>query len=162
MSANIGHDGRGVTYVAVRSDKMADSLLKYGLKERKSFDTKFPFNIDKAYYRHVIRGIIDGDGSIQAYPFVTKDGRHKFAHSISCCGSHRLMTEMVSAISDQLQLKSTPKVYDYKKRVLSEFRISRIEDVKTFGDWLYADATIFLKRKKFNYDLIVDHYSLNG
>ncbi len=162
LKSIVGNDGRGSSYVAVRSNIMANSLLKYDLKERKSFDTKFPFNIGESYYRHVIRGIIDGDGSIQAYPYVTKDGRNKFRHSISCCGTNRLMQDMVSVICNQLQLKTVPSVYDYKNRKLSEFKVSNIEDLKKVGDWLYTDATIFLKRKKFNYDLILDHYRLNA
>jgi hypothetical protein len=39
---------------------------------------------------HLIRGIFDGDGSIQA-KLNEKDERNRFLHSISFCGTHRLM-----------------------------------------------------------------------
>lgn len=161
LSSKIGHDGRGSCYVAVRSDVMAKSLEKYGLKERKSFETVFPFMVDKKFYRHVIRGIIDGDGTIQACPYRSSDGRIRFRHMIGCCGTHRLMSEMLDVINENLKLSFVPVVYDYKNRSLSEFHITKINDMDKLGKWIYSEATVFLERKKLSFDLFVDHYSLD-
>lgn len=162
VSTKISSDGRGSSYVAIRSTHMADALLKYGITERKSFDTHFPFSVDKTLYRHLIRGIIDGDGSIQAFSNKSQNGKIKFLHSISCCGTHNLMKEMVDVIDECIKLSHKPAVYDYKNRTLSEFRISSIEDMNKLGEWIYTDATIYMERKKYHFDLFKDHYGLNN
>lgn len=160
-STKISEDGRGSSYIAIRSNKMADDLEKYGVIPRKSFKTRFPFEVNKEYYRHIIRGIMDGDGSIQAHLSrnITSD-KIRFLHSISFCGSHRLMCEIVNVISSCLKLKVQSTVYDYKNRKLSEFKIQNVDDMKTFGEWVYKDANIYLLRKKEQYDKFKEYYNL--
>lgn len=160
-SIKISEDGRGSSCISIRSNKMADDLEKYGVVPRKSFITRFPFEIDKKYYRHVIRGIMDGDGSIQAHltKNITTD-KIRFLHNISFCGSHRLMCEIVDVIMSCLKLKVQPTVYDYKNRTLSEFKIQNVDDMKTFGEWIYKDSTVYLLRKKEQYDKFKEYYNL--
>lgn len=161
LSSKVAKDGRGSEYIAVRSTIMAKSLSKYGVVPRKSFLTYFPFNVDKKYYSHLMRGIIDGDGSIQAYfHYTPKDNRNRFKHSISCCGTHRLMSDMVDIIKSIISLHNDIKVYDYKNRSLSEFKITQINDMYEFGKWLYKDAKIFLIRKYENFQKFIEHYKL--
>lgn len=159
-TTKISEDGRGSSYIAIRSNKMADDLEKYGVIPQKSFKTRFPFEVDKKYYRHLIRGIIDGDGSIQTYWHTPKDGRKRFKHSISCCGTHRLMSEMIDVITKELKLEFKPVVYDYKNRTLSEFKVTNINDMLKFGNWLYDKSNIYLYRKKDNYDMFLNRYKL--
>lgn len=160
-TTKISEDGRGSSYIAIRSNKMADDLEKYGVIPRKSFKTRFPFEVNKKYYRHIIRGIMDGDGSIQAHlsKNITSD-KIRFLHNISFCGSHRLMCDIVNVISSRLKLKVQPTVYDYKNRTLSEFKIQNADDMKTFGEWVYKDANIYLLRKKEQYDKFKEYYNL--
>jgi hypothetical protein len=160
-SSKVASDGRGSSYVAIRSDIMANDLKKYGVVPRKSFITRFPYEADPKFYRHIMRGIIDGDGSIQAYSHYTrKDNRNRFVHNISCCGTHRLMCEMIDVINENIALNNRVKVYDYKNKVLSQFGISERNDMFHLGKWLYDDATVFLARKKFAFDNFVKHYNL--
>ncbi|MEE0930544.1 MAG: hypothetical protein UIM53_06045 [Acutalibacteraceae bacterium] len=64
----VAHDGRGCSQITIYSNKMAKDLEKYGIVPRKSLSTIFPQNIDnKDMYRHILRGIFDGDGSIGFY-----------------------------------------------------------------------------------------------
>lgn len=60
----------------------------------------------------------------------------------------------------KLGLKTIPKVYNYLDRNLSDIKINSKNDMYIFGEWLYKDATIFLKRKKDKYDLFKSHYNL--
>lgn len=160
-NTKISSDGRGSSYIAIRSTKLADDLSKWGVVERKSFITRFPFNIPKEYYRHVIRGIIDGDGHIDAYFHYTEnDNRNRFNHKISCCGTYRLMSEMVNIICNNIYIENRPSVYTYKSRELSEFKVSNINDMFNFGEWLYNNATIYMVRKYENYIKFKQHYSL--
>ena len=160
LSSIVASDGRGSSCVAARSDIMANYLEKYGIVPRKSFNTRFPFEIDSKFYRHVIRGIFDGDGSIHVGKYRTREGRIKNRHKMSFCGTKRLMDELVSTIMEQTKIKTCPHVYSYKTRCLSEFRISNIEDMYEFGKWLYEDSTIFMKRKHDKFDSFVTKFNL--
>ena len=154
-NTNIGHDGRGCGQMAVRSDIMAKDLEKYGVTPRKTLTTFLP-KVDEKYMHHLIRGIFDGDGSIRA---VQTDTKNRFAHYIAFCGTHQLM-EQISDYCKSLKLETIPLVYDYDNKVLSDIRIQSVSDMYVFGEWLYKDATIFLKRKKDTYDFFKEHYNL--
>ena len=158
-NTSIGHDNRGCGQIAVRSNIMAADLAKYGVVPRKSYSTYLP-KITYEMMPHLIRGIFDGDGSIIAKPSPNKDGHNRFLHSISFCGTHKLMEDISNYIFEHLNLKQKPSVYDYKDRQLSELKIQNIEDMKTFGDWIYNYSTIYLNRKKDIYDNFLKHYNL--
>lgn len=154
-NTNIGYDGRGCGQIAVRSDIMANDLQQYGVVPRKSLLTYLP-NIEDKYMNHLMRGILDGDGSIRAQQ---TDINNRFAHYISFCGNRQLM-EDISNYCKKLNLNIIPKVYIYQNRNLSDIKIQNKEDMYTFGEWLYKDATIYLTRKKDKYDYFKSHYNL--
>lgn len=153
-NTNIGHDGRGCGQIAVRSNIMAEDLKKYGIVPCKTLSTYLP-DIDKKYLPHLIRGIFDGDGSI-----MFKKHNIKYLHSISFCGSHQLMEDLVDIFQQYLTLKTIPQVYDYHDKHLSDLKLQNYHDIVALGNWMYKDATIYLKRKKDVYQSILTH--LNG
>lgn len=154
-NTSIGHDGRGCGQIAVRSNIMAKDLAKYGVVPRKSEYTYLP-EIEDKYMSHLIRGILDGDGSIQA----KLNKNNKFLHSISFCGTHQLMQDISDYCFNKLSLKKKPTIYDYKDRKLSETKIQNINDMTKFGNWIYRDANIFLIRKKNIYLDFINHYNI--
>ena len=153
-NTSIGHDGRGCSQIVVRSDIMAKDLVKYGVVPRKSFDTFLP-NVSRDMMPHLLRGIMDGDGSIKANQ-TNVHGR--YAHAISFCGSHRLMQDIANWCINNFIV--TTFVYDYKNRSLSEIKIQSIESMYKFGELIYKDATIYMKRKYDLYQSFKDHYNL--
>lgn len=159
VNTSVGHDGRGCGQIAVRSNIMAEDLAKYGVIPRKSYSTYLP-KVSYEMMPHLIRGIFDGDGSIMAKPNLNNDGHSRFLHSISFCGTHKLMEDISNYSFEYLNLKQKPLVYDYKDRQLSELKIQNIEDMQTFGDWMYNHSTIYLNRKKVIYDNFLQHYNL--
>lgn len=117
-NTSISYDGRGCGQIAIRSDIMATELAKYGVIPRKSYFTYLP-QINNKYMNHLIRGIFDGDGSIQA-----KMGKNnRFLHSFSFCGSHQLMEDLSNYLTTELNLKIKPQVYDYQDKNLSDIKI---------------------------------------
>lgn len=154
-NTNIGYDGRGCGQIAVRSNIMAKDLEQYGVVPRKSALTYLP-QIDDTYMNHLIRGIFDGDGSIRA---IETKQNNRFAHYISFCGTHQLM-EDISNYCKKLNLNTIPKVYDYADKELSDIKIQAKEDIYTFGEWMYKNATIYLNRKKDKYNYFKEHYNL--
>lgn len=159
VNTSVGYDGRGCGQIAVRSNIMAEDLAKYGVVPRKSYSTYLP-KISYEMMPHLIRGIFDGDGSIMAKSSLNNDGHNRFLHSISFCGTHKLMEDISNYSFEYLNLKQKPLVYDYKDRQLSELKIQNIEDMQTFGDWMYNHSTIYLNRKKAIYDNFLQHYNL--
>lgn len=159
-NTSINYDGRGCGQIAVRSNIMAEDLAKYGVIPHKSYCTYLP-KISNQYMWHVLRGIFDGDGSILAKPSPNNDGHNRFLHSISFCGTHKLMDDISNYLYENLAFKQKPTVYDYKDRQLSELKIQNIDDIYLFGTYIYKGATIFLDRK---YKIFLDfkeHYNLN-
>lgn len=158
INTSISKDGRGCGQIAIRSNLMADDLKQYGVVPRKSYITYLP-KINDIYMSHLIRGILDGDGSILAKPSPKQDGHNRYLHSISFCGSHQLMEDIAKYLYNNLQLKQPIQVYDYQDKNLSDIHIQNYEDMEKVGDWLYEDATIYLVRKNNIYNLFKEHYN---
>ena len=152
---NLGHDGRGCVQYAVRSLKMANDLAKYGVVPRKTLCSYLPEIEDKSQLRHLIRGLIDGDGGIYAHMH-----NNKFSHQIKLCGTERLMYDVLECIDSELHLKYKPKVYTYRNRPLSMLQISNIQDMNKLGHWLYNDASVYMDRKYRKFLDFQKHYGL--
>lgn len=145
---SLSFDGRGCYTMAIRSNKLANSLSKYGLIPQKTLKTYLPTNISDIFMNHLFRGILDGDGNIYV-----KMLHNCFVHRVSYCGTHTLMHDMSIYLFNKLNLLHCPKVYDYRNRNLSEFKIQGFNDVNKFLNWIYTDANIFLTRKYEKYIL---------
>lgn len=150
----VANDGRGCCYMAVRSNKIAQDLSRYGLVPKKTCLSYLPQNIPSKLMKHLVRGLLDGDGNLYIKPH-----KGKFIHRVSFCGTERLMSELSDYLSSNLNLRTKPKVYVYKDRNLSEFKIQNYEDVTKFLHWIYDDATIFLRRKKEKSDFYFQYLS---
>ena len=71
------------------------------------------------------------------------------------------MQDIIDYLKENLELTSAPSVYDYQHKDLSDFKLQRIQDMYTFGEWMYKDATIFLERKRKAYLEFKEYYNLN-
>jgi len=71
------------------------------------------------------------------------------------------MTEISEYITNILFLQAKPTIYNYSDKSLSDIKIQNIHDMELFGNWLYKDATIYLKRKRDLYIKFIKHYNLN-
>lgn len=149
-------DGRGCYQAVVHSNIMAMDLKKYGVVPNKTLITKLPNNIPKHLMPHLIRGIIDGDGSIQAKWYVPKDGRKRFRHIITLCGTHQLVQQVGEFLNKELNITTPLNIYDYKNSTLSEISYRNYEDIKKVGEYIYGSSSIYMKRKKEAYDLIIE------
>lgn len=155
-STKVMSDGRGAYTIAIRSDKMASDLNRLHISETKSFNTKFPFNIDKSMYHHVIRGILDGDGSVQAKQ---TNIRNRYKHSIGFCGTKTLMEDIRFVLTSVLNVTNV-SVYSYKQRSLSMVTWASVNDIEKIYHYLYDGAILYLTRKKDKCEDILRHYNL--
>jgi hypothetical protein len=124
------------------SQKIVDDLKKLGVSYRKSSQiarVKIP-KIPKKYLRDFIRGIVDGDGSInfdkRGYP------------TLSICGRKEIITFIRNHFFSKFNIYS--KITRGKKngKLMNLFYICyRTNSAKTLINYLYQNADLCLERK---------------
>ena len=116
-----------------------DLRTLYNIQPRKTYDANFEFpNIPQIYERDFIRGFIDGDGSIGDRHFSIICNSSKFAEQIK----DRFL-EVVPELKWVIY-KENRKLTPYWSLHFSYSMKVR----KPIFNYLYKDATVFLKRKR--------------
>lgn len=130
----------GVNYVInfISKDLVRD-LGKYGICNKKSFDLKFPINLDKKLYPDFIRGIVDGDGSVGMYktgsPFISIVGPYLFLTAI-----RNIFVNVVKVRKNKVK----------KNRTIFQISWSSKDAIRILR-WLYKNPSIYLDRKYTTY-----------
>ncbi|MCM3584261.1 helix-turn-helix domain-containing protein [Mesobacillus maritimus] len=139
--------------VSVCSRKLCDSIRKHlnlGDKTEKTYDLKFPKAISSHLYKHLIRGWLESDGSIQYYG--TPDCKVCFYGTEDVC---RTIRDILVAECGVSNLAPKPKgptnKYDGQ---MFEIKWGGTIQILKILDWLYGGATIFLDRKYTQYKSI--------
>lgn len=129
--------------VKINSPKIRKELEKYNIIPRKTFTYKFPEQLkDHPDARHFIRGCIDGDGTA---------GVGTNSVSIGFCGNQIFVREVFDFIKEKCNLdKDTGTYCEYPTYAVFSFH--KYNDILKIKDYLYKDATVYLKRK---YDRII-------
>ena len=129
----------GVFYensLCISSKQISEDLAQYGVVPRKSHIIKFPYNIDKKFYSHLIRGIFDGDGCI-SNQLITFYGNESLVNSIK---------DILQTVLNINNVKTIKRIGCYS------FTFSAKKDVFNFYNYIYKDATIYLTRKKEKFE----------
>lgn len=143
-------DGRGCCEVAINSSKMVSDLHKYGVQERKSLQAIFPSNLPIYYYPSLLRGIIDGDGSISFY---ARKGRKCHTKAIRLCsGNEKFLLDIVGFLHRVVDIDPV-NVYRDKENLWS-IAYRKTASLLKLIDYLYSGAEIYMKRKKELCDLV--------
>ena len=126
-------------YVFIASSQhMVNELAKYNIVPRKCKTISFAYEtIPPHFYRHVIRGLFDGDGCISG-------------QICSFYGNEEMVTNIRAILYDAFGIAQN-KVH-VKKDGVAIFSFSSKKDVTAFYHYLYDDATIFLTRKKDRFE----------
>lgn len=134
--------GKKYVHFSIFSQVIVDDLKRLGVSYRKSFRKsrgKIP-NIPQKYIRDFIRGIVDGDGSInfdkKEYP------------TLSICGRREVMTFIRNHFLSKFNIYS--KITQPKKngKLSNVFYINyRCNSAKTLIHYLYNNAKLYLGRK---------------
>lgn len=131
--------------LVITSDGICRDLITLGCTPRKSLTLQWP-SIDKSLERHFLRGLFDGDGSVWSQTV----GRHLHPQFMaSLCGTMDICERAAGLICGSLEWNLIPV-----KPNGSIFRISfgGNKKIRTFAEWLYTDASIFLRRKRDRFD----------
>ena len=128
----------------IYSKQLHKSLSSLGCCPQKTFGLEFPTDKIPSYlYRHFIRGIFDGDGSLcKVNPY----SRNYFHVRISSgCLS------FLEGLNEIIQKQSDVSFYIRKERTCWDLRMWKEEDSRKFLNYIYENATIFLDRKYSKY-----------
>ena len=137
------------------SKHMCDSLSSLGVVQNKSLITSFPTFLSENFIPHFVRGVFDGDGSIcQGY---RNDNNKPILVTITATN------DFCMTLKDIIQktLHINCGIYDASchNGITKVLSISGRNVCRTFLDWIYADATIYLQRK---YDRYHSYYNINN
>lgn len=154
----ITSDGRGCSSINILSNNLVKSLRRYGVTENKSLHTILPTNIPRHLYPHLIRGILDGDGSISFY---ARPNRKCHVKAIRFCqGNEKFLKDMVDLLYQECEIE---KINTYKEKdSLWSIAYRKNDSMIKIINYIYNEAHIYLKRKKHLCDLICEEISNYG
>lgn len=119
-------------YIAMSSRKLVADLSKWGISPRKSLVLKYT-NVNRRLERHYLRGLLDGDGSINSSSFYF-------------LGTEALIDGIVDAVHRHTRIRLN------KRKAGRLYRASGYAGSSIVLRWLYRGSTIFLHRKKAIYE----------
>ena len=134
----------------VNNKQLVKDLQKYGVIPNKTYLLKnIPIeNIPIKYRNHFWRGVFDGDGSIR----YSENGKYQ----LSICEYNYVLVEQIRDEMDTIIQKETHN----KIRMANCWTIDwhKKSDIKKILDYLYTDATLYLKRKHERYLSFLEYY----
>lgn len=131
------------------SEKLLNDLIKLGVTERKSLTLKFPNleQVPEELLSHFIRGYFDGDGTVTCCSKIERNV------SVGFCLSYDFVKGFKKTIENLFGFQ--PVSY-YCKNKIVELRYSGRGNVIKWFNFLYKEATIFLKRKRDRFIEIIN------
>lgn len=134
---------RSLKKIQINSKRWSDKMYEYGATPKKSLILEWPKNLPDEFIPYFIRGYFEGDGSISKR--VNKNA--PYWYQVQIVGTLQFLTELNLQIRKHLNFQG--RIYDKKtgKNTYS-LVISRQENVKAFGDWIYSDCLDFAMKRK--------------
>lgn len=136
---------RNECYFGIHSVKMAHDLMRYGVVPCKSLIAELNYDVPKDLFRHYIRGLFDGNGTVYKYKY--KNGTERLRFGLY--GTYKIVTQFQDWLVEQIGI-TKHKIFN--KGTVSFTVYQKEKDVRQFYDLIYKDTTIYLKRKKELFD----------
>lgn len=126
------------------SAHMCKILSEKGMIQNKSLTLEFPEWLDESLYSHFIRGYYDGDGCVHF--------SERYKNSIlTITSTEKFCLKIKEYIEKTLPINTYIVDASSHNGITRVFGISGANQIKTFLDWLYKDADIYLERKHQKY-----------
>lgn len=134
--------------LVIANKHISKRLAELGCTKAKSYALSFPDFLPLELVPHFIRGYYDGDGSLMCH--------NNKAYSISIVGTEAFCSALAKIFKKELVVGSYMRPrHKEKNNNIRMLEISGNRQVLKVLNWLYHDATIYLKRKYRKYlDLI--------
>lgn len=147
-----------ITYTFISTNDYDIRFLNsIGINERKSYTVKLP-DINEKYYRHLIRGIFDGDGSVYVNTTTTRYNdivnKYKYINASFTSGSHELLVGINKKL-ERYEIKSSI-VRDSRENTNSWYlKIYSVENIDKLYKYMYSNAKLYLARKKDKFKVMI-------
>lgn len=137
----------------IHSVKMANDLAKYNIIPRKSYKEFGLPNIKSEYMSHFIRGLFDGDGSIS---LIKPKDQYIHRANVTFCGNKQLVNELYKFFKENLDMEGF--IVDMNKygNNIFNFRLRTNDQIFKLREYMYNNATIYMKRKREKFDKFVE------
>lgn len=141
----------------VNSDKLFDFCYSLVGTIDKTHSTSFPTIVPNHLLHHFIRGFFDGDGSILIKRYKTRHGKvvRNLTSSFTASKESWIMLEDLKNLL-KLKLNTGNRkivIWRDKKTGFHNSKLCYAQyDTMLLCEWMYQDATIFMKRKKAVWD----------
>ena len=134
----IGNKKYVVQRIAFKDKKIESDLKKLGFNNKKAYNAYIPFDkIPNELMNHYMRGLFDGDGSVFEY-------KNKKIYVVICTTSS---CQMVDDITQYIKNKLDIEVKYNTNETFLDIILRKQDDIYAFQEWLYKNATVYLKRK---------------
>lgn len=152
LKNDFGYSYKNQYQLTFFSKHLCTSLSNLGMIPNKSLKLVFP-SIPENLYSHFIRGYFDGDGSITQK--IKNDKNRQITVTITSTES--FCNSLCEICYEKIGIKA--KVYDSSchNGITKVFVLNGRNIAKTFLDWIYKDADLFLERK---YKRYLQYYNL--
>ena len=146
---------RHMVILSLSSKYMSDTVEKWGVIPRKTFDLVFPDFLSEGLYSHFSRGYFDGDGWASLRTTNEKYPRQRL--------NVGMMSSMTFCLGMQKYLKNKCNIFfnvnhpSGHKKENGIIRSSSKEETKKFMDFIYKDAELYIERKYNNFKKFFDN-----
>lgn len=140
-----------ISFITIASSKMKNDLDNLGISSNKTMVIKYP-DISENLQNHFMRGVFDGDGCITLRTD-KRDSSQRGQVNI-CSGSYDFIKEYYDKLVKYCNLSGKNKIR-CPKETYYVVDWGSLSDVENIYDFLYKDASVFLKRKKETFDKVV-------
>lgn len=156
-------DNREYSSITIVSDKLTNSLAKYGCVERKTGNIEFPNFEDSTLNWGFIHGYIDGDGSIS----ISKD-KNVYRYKLSIVGNKELLLGIQCFINNQgangiLREDSRDYSFDFYELYFERMELLNLIFTNTYNkEIIYLDRKFDRVKRYYNekYDNNKEFYNL--
>lgn len=140
--------------IRVYSKKMANDLINLGLSTNKTFKLSLP-KIPDELMRHYIRGVFDGDGCVRERSKTLSSG---YIKKYPICDITSKCIDFLEEIRSYLY--NTQEICSYiylNEDNTGRLYIHKNQHAVDFLNYIYSNASVYLTRKYFIYQNILNH-----
>ena len=119
-------EGTNSYRLIANSKNLCLKLMNFGVKPNKSLTLEFPEFLPNKQFRHFLRGIIDGDGTIY---YCNRKKSPYFVIKI-CSGSEKFLRSLVQKIEEITTIKGNTR-FDKSNTFVVEYSCSRGKDLSS-------------------------------
>lgn len=144
---------RNSCYLCIGCKEMARDLISHGCMPNKTFKLKWPKHLREDLYRHLIRGIIDGDGCVYYKPHIDCSPKVFLTTTLHFAKNLNRYFKRILGITGSIRY--THAHYEFTKNKVYDIKWRGRSKIEKIYHYLYDNSTIYLTRKYDIYQQLI-------